>query len=364
MNAVIVNCFDTYENRVELIYRFLKQKCKNVKVITSDFRHSEKVFRDTEREDFVFLNTKPYYKNMSVARMYSHWNFARKAARELEKSAPRLIYVLAPPNSLVKETIKYKKRHAGVKVIVDLIDLWPETMPIRRFKDSFLFGLWADIRDKYLDTADYVITECDLYQNVLKNYLDKDKTKTIYLARKNAEVNIQETADDNKVSLCYLGSINNIIDIEVIGRIIKAIDKAVDLHIIGAGEQKEELLRIAKESGAVVYDHGRVYDACAKQEIFNMCDYGLNIMKPYVCVGLTMKSIDYFEAGLPIINNIKGDTWEFVEQYGIGVNYLDDQCLKLFNVEKQHVREFFEKNFTEEVFFAHMECVYDAMFRK
>ena len=30
--------------------------------------------------------------------------------------------------------------------------------------------------------------------------------------------------------------------------------------------------------------------------------------------------MDYFCYGLPLINNIQGDTWELVEQYGIGVN--------------------------------------------
>ena len=44
------------------------------------------------------------------------------------------------------------------------------------------------------------------------------------------------------------------------------------------------------------------------------------MMKPGVCVGLTMKSIDYFCYGLPLINNIPGDTWQLVEEHGIGVN--------------------------------------------
>jgi hypothetical protein len=33
-----------------------------------------------------------------------------------------------------------------------------------------------------------------------------------------------------------------------------------------------------------------------------------------------MKSVDYFCYGLPIINNIPGDTWALVEQHDAGVN--------------------------------------------
>ena len=66
-----------------------------------------------------------------------------------------------------------------------------------------------------------------------------------------------------------------------------------------------------------------------------------------------MKSIDYFEAGLPIINNIKGDTWDFVNQLGIGVNTEDGQIsmesLKKC-INKNKVRTFYEEHFTKEMF--------------
>ena len=63
-----------------------------------------------------------------------------------------------------------------------------------------------------------------------------------------------------------------------------------------------------KSAGAEVFYHGKVFDSKEKNRIFETCHYGLNIMKDSVFVGLTMKSMDYFE-GLPIINNIQGDTW-------------------------------------------------------
>lgn len=39
-----------------------------------------------------------------------------------------------------------------------------------------------------------------------------------------------------------------------------------------------------------------------------------------MCVGLTMKSIDSFEAGLPLLNTIGGNTWDWVEERGAGFN--------------------------------------------
>ena len=61
-----------------------------------------------------------------------------------------------------------------------------------------------------------------------------------------------------------------------------------------------------------------------KQNIFDNCHFGLNIMKDNVCVGLTMKSIDYFQHGLPIINNIQADTTKIVLENGIGFNLTNE----------------------------------------
>ena len=362
MNVVIVNCFEPYESRVDLLFNFFKNKGNNVKVITSDFCHIDKTLRKEVREGFTYLEAKPYYRNISLKRLDSHWDFAGKVVKALPDYKPDLVYALVPPNSLVKEISKYKKKNPKVKVVFDLIDLWPETLPAPRLAKDVLLAPWAKVRNDDLRNADYVVTECSLYRERLGKWLDMHKTKTVYLARKWRKVQIESHSKKDKVSLCYLGSINNIVDIHAIGSIIEELSctKAVELHVIGYGEKHETLIQAAREKGANVIDHGQLYDVQKKQEVFNECDYGLNIMKASVCVGLTMKSVDYFESGLPIINNIKGDTWEFVETQGIGVNWTIGQGLKLPDIDKQHVRAFFEQKFTEEVFYKQMEEVYTA----
>ena len=49
------------------------------------------------------------------------------------------------------------------------------------------------------------------------------------------------------------------------------------------------------------------------------------MMKSTVEVGLTMKSVSYFQLGLPIINNIKGDTWNLIKEYDAGINIVENQ---------------------------------------
>jgi len=326
VKVVIVNCFDTYEDRIELLYDFFNDKGNDVTVVQSDFRHFKKVKRTENKQDFIFVKSKPYYKNMSVSRMTSHYDFAKRAFQVVEDLRPDLLYVIIPPNSLAKFSAQYKKKHDNVKLIFDLIDLWPETMPLGKVEALPPFYFWGAMRNSALKYADCVVTECDLYQEVLKKYLEDIKAETVYLAKKEVEIDSYPVLKKDKINLCYLGSINNIIDISKIKKLINEINKIkpVTLHIIGDGESKEILINEVKSTGATIEYHGKIYDSQNKQEIFDKCHFGLNIMKDTVCVGLTMKSIDYFQAGLPIINSIQADTANIVDNHTIGINITSD----------------------------------------
>lgn len=320
MKVAIVNCFDTYEIRVKPLVDYFNNSNDIVKVIQSDYMHIKKKRITKKLINREYIHVKAYKKNFSLSRLYSHWCFSKEAVKAVNKFEPDLLYVLIPPNSLTKKMVQYKRNNPDVKLIFDVIDLWPETMPIKNFKNVFPFSYWKKLRDKYIDDADYIITECNLYQEYLN--VDKNKMHTIYFTKEELKPKRKINLDDTNISLCYLGSINNIIDIESIGSIIKEISKIkpVILKIIGDGEKKYELINTAKKSGAKVIDYGKIYDENKKQNIFDTCHYGLNIYKNSTVIGLTMKSIDYLAAGLPIINNIMGDTASIIKKYNCGIN--------------------------------------------
>ena len=126
--------------------------------------------------------------------------------------------------------------------------------------------------------------------------------------------------------------------------------KQVVLHIIGDGENRDKLIATMQKVGAKVHFYGKIYDLDKKLEIINQCHMGLNIMKPSVFVGLTMKSIDYFELSLPILNTIQGDTWRFVEENDIGINITPTADLSVANImrlqdNRDKVHEFAKSQF-------------------
>ncbi|PWJ37010.1 glycosyltransferase [Fibrobacter succinogenes] len=362
MNVVIINAFDTYEHRVKLLYDVFKENGFSVKVLTSNFRHFEKIKRTEKIEGFHFFDAEPYKKNLSYQRLHSHYKLSKNIFKSLENEPEiDILWVLVPPNSFVKDAASYKKAHPKVKLIFDLIDLWPETMPIGFMKKLFPFSVWKNLRNKNLKYADTIVTECNLYQETLKDVLHNLKVETLYLARPLVPYEPHLSLPQDKVNLCYLGSINNIIDIDVIANIVSEFTKfkPVTLHIVGDGEKKDQLINAVEGKGGSVVFHGKVYDKIEKQKIFDSCHYGLNIMKSTVCVGLTMKSMDYLEYGLPMINNIKGDTWDIIERKQIGLNINSLSCATgTYNVAlRTNARCFFENNLTKESFDKKVEDV-------
>ena len=372
--AFLISCSDHYNNRIHVMDHCLKLRGFDTTYITSDFDHNSKSTFVCAVKDCVQLPAKPYMKNLSFARIISHRNFARDVFRYIEglDEAPDFIHVQLPPNFLGHYAAKYKKRHPEVKVFFDIFDMWPETFPGGKIKKLLapVFKVWAWIRDHSLSSADFITCECDMFRELLR--LDDQKSETIYLSRTPYEPTLPVILDDEKIHLCYLGAINNIISIPDICELIRKIvaKKPVVLHIIGKGEREQEFIDSVKAAGAEVIFHGAIYDEEKKEEILSRCHFGLNIMKSSVCVGLTMKSLDYFRFGLPIINNIKGDTARFVKERKIGVE-LDGNCVERlsnmkvddFLIMRGEVRKVFAQYFEEKIVEDKYLSVIDTLLR-
>lgn len=374
MNVVIINCFDTYHDRVTSVYNFFASRNYNIKVIQSNFKHIQKVKIEEKNSDYVYVDVRPYYKNLSVDRLYSHYKFSKRAFNIVNSLNPDIVYVLLPPNSLAKDAKKYKNNNPQVKLILDIIDLWPETMPVGKINSIFPFNIWKNLRDENLKDADYIITECELFKEKIKTKVLENKISTIHLAKKEkATLNIIPF-NTEYLNICYLGSINNIIDIPLIGSLLKELGKykKINCHVIGTGENQKILFKEIEKSGAKLIYHGKVYDREEKQKVFDQCQFGLNIMKPSVCVGLTMKSLDYFCSSLPVINNIPSDTKELVDKYNIGYN-LNENNLEIiakeiaelsyqeWKVMKKNTFEIYSTYFTIDSFNEKMSKVLESL---
>lgn len=330
--ATIISCNDNYDydTRTKYVSEFLKKRGFTVNFLVSDFDHRNKCHYQVEREDVIhYIHVKPYSKNLSLSRIIAQLQFAKGVGDFINGNTPDLVYHCAPPNSTIAVLAKIRKKK-NFKLITEIGDMWPETIPVKNGVKKALsvpLAFWSGLRNKNLENSDLVIAECDLFKDILIEKSNARNVSTIYFCK--PFIGTEQDGNINgidKISFCYLGSINNIIDIDLIISFFEKIivNNKIDFHIIGDGEKREELISRARKVGVEVYFHGVVFDSKQKQDIFKQCHYALNIMKETVCVGMTMKSLDYFSFGIPMINNIGGDIWNMVDKYIIGFNLKKD----------------------------------------
>lgn len=360
--AYFISSTNHYNVRTGKFVNDYIKKGYDVIYVTSDFDHmTKKRYYFNEYKNSKQLHVISYKKNLSISRILSHLMFSYKTFYMLLACKPELVYVEVPNNSLVKSSAKYKKIN-NAEIIVDVFDMWPESMPVKT-KNMIVnwgFDIWRNFRNKNLKFADQIWIECDYYRELLSAQKINLPMETKYLKLKNAETSIEMKVSEEEIDLCYLGSINNIIDISLIEKIVSefAKNKRTRIHIIGDGERKDEFLDILKKNSIEIIDHGKVYEIDKLQEIFDQCWFGINVLREDLAIGITMKSISYFRGGLPIINTVQGDTSRFVEECNIGINVdrhdVKSCVLRILNITKDdlacmknNTRNLFEQKFAE-----------------
>lgn len=360
MKALLISCFNWYKTRLQPIMELLIQQGYDVTILISDFDHIQKKPLETKYNECTYIHVPSYRSNLSIRRIWSHWYFGRKISEWINDLRPDLIICQIPPNHVGKYCTKYKKQNPNKKLIIDIIDLWPESFPIGKFKNSIPVKKWQKWRDDTIRVSDYVFTECNLYQNRLKTIIESQKTSTLLLFKEQTseeqvlvEKIIQNRKKDGVIRFAYLGSMNNIIDIEGICRIIRRfVDQGYlcELRAIGNGDNKARFKESVEACGCRAFFYGPIFEERQKIELLAPCDYAFNMMKQNISVGLSIKSIDYLSYGIPIINNIQGDTWEYVDNNPIGINIKNYsmECLPRF--DHKQVYSFYTTHFTKQVF--------------
>lgn len=366
--AVIVTPFDNYSYnvRVKYIEGSLASLGYDVVVLSADFDHRKKCHYDAHRDNLELLHVPEYKSNLSFQRMYSHYCFAKAVYQRIKEINPDFIYGSTPPNYLVKFLAKYKKEFPIVRLVFEVGDLWPETLPLSgkiKMLAAPALGIWRCLRDNYIAKGDGLICECNLFKDVIGKHAKIDNAQTIYLCKVDqwSDAFTPKEVDDT-LHFAYVGSINNIIDIDLIVDFLVAVQQKRKVHfdIIGGGENAERLIQLCDSSNIDYQNHGIVFDENEKCNILGKCQFAFNIMKTSVVVGATMKSLEYFHSGLILINNITSDTVEIINRYDCGYNLqeigIEETAQRVINLTKEEIykkqiasRKVFSELFDERV---------------
>lgn len=298
---------------------------------TSDFSHARKTTRDVRLEtkdggiEVRFIPTLPYSKNVSLARLRSHRAYAKEwmrlalGNRTFEHSEhsniPSLVITSTPTLSAAAAALAIG-RALGSKVVVDVMDAWPETFErllprgFRWLARPFLSGMYR--------TARRIYREADLVTGVCERYRELTGRDDYYLAYHGIGLGLQSPVfcprphdTDKRIRLVYAGNLGKTYDLETIVKAVEA-NGDFELDVAGFGSFTCGCSRV------------RFHGLLSEQDLQTLlarCDVGIVPMKADSWVGVPYKFCDYSQAGLAIVSSLGGESFALLEKYHCGATY-------------------------------------------
>jgi glycosyltransferase involved in cell wall biosynthesis len=374
----VVNPFDDVPGeglpplRFWTLCRVLAGRGHDVTWWTADWSHRRKAARGrpprlvAEEEGFGIrqIPVRPYFHNVSLARRGSHRDFGRgfeRLATEAIASGglerPDIILASLPPLEGPEAAARLASRLDAV-LVVDLMDMWPETfrrlLPgpewLRRIAAPLLLGGMERRRRQILEKADGVsaatrsfaesaldgvagdrpVHVCHLGA-YLQEYPDPPRPLPFDDLPTHAAPTPDDGGDghpgkaDRPLACVYSGTLERGQDLDTIvaaARILSAAGTTIDFHVAGGGrlegKMKSEAQSLPGPCRLIV--HG-LLPRGAYAKLLAECDVGLVAVKPESLVAVPYKACDYAAAGLVLVNSLPGELAEMIADYSAGVSY-------------------------------------------
>ena len=296
---------------------------------TSDFSHAKKAPRILSKVEAPFrlklIKTPPYSGNVSFKRIASHRAYAANwladaRAEAKESGKPDIIIISMPPLSTADAALTMKKEF-GAKIVVDVMDAWPETFerlfpaPLKFISAIALLPLRRAAKRAYRG-ADLVTGVCDAYSDIARANGAREYAR-FYHGIDTSKVrgaNVQRPP----LSFVYAGNFGRGYDLSAA---IKAILENEDatLDIAGAGEREAEWRALAAHSPRIRF-HGYL----SGDELDNLLDkssIGVIPLSDDTFVGLPYKLGDYAAHNLRMVTSLRGECAAILERHNAGAVY-------------------------------------------
>lgn len=307
----------------------------DVQVVTSDFDHWTKEKRTPAQcapiANIVYLPTMPYYSNIGLSRLLSHFFFSIRAwVYFLRRRAHfDIVYVTLPFNTLAWLALGSAR---GKWKIADITDIWPDVLPFSERHWQLgrpLFKIWKAMFKRAVTSADTVMAVSDaFFEEAQKHVRPQCVGRRFYLG----EVGLHRDVPKNEtLTIVYIGNIGRLYDFETLLEALGGIKSCtVQLFVIGEGDRREWLISQLSRRGIAHKYFGSVYDPEVLGDILCRAHIGFNGFVNTTATFST-KASTYFSAGLPILNSMRGDLAHLVLKHSLGFNYQGGDTSSLRN---------------------------------
>lgn len=359
MNIWLVSIFentpidDNLNTRYNSIAREANLNNHQVTYWASTFRHnikkqrfdSYKEIKISEHLQLKFVKAKSYKKNISVARLYSHYKLAKEMVGLFDNQPkPDVIVVAFPPISLALEVINWAKKN-NVPVVIDIIDPWPNAF-LEQIKGIKKLAVHIGILPLKFK-AKIVFRQASGIMSISKQYLDFAKSyrkstvpSQVFYPAVQFEVIKDQLRESGKnivknpdqFIIVYAGSLGYSYDIPTILKAAEILEKNkcnIQFIIAGEGPQKMLVQSYEKEHSNLQY-LGRLSKE-KLMEVYYMADIGLTQHVKGATQSVTYKLFDLLACGLPILNSLESEMKSIILNNQVGFHNAPGDVTQLVN---------------------------------
>jgi glycosyltransferase involved in cell wall biosynthesis len=292
--------------------------------------------------DLELLRAMTYTQNVSLRRFLNHFQIARRfEVRARTAQPPDVILCTVPTIELAASAVAYGRR-AGVPVIVDVRDLWPDI-----FVDIFpRIGqpLARLLLDPLFRTVDRALAGADAITAVSRTYLEwglrragrpaspRDRVFPLGYPRPSAPASAREGAarslavrgvDAEKRIIWFVGMFGRTYDLSTVIRAAGQLEaegvENLQFVLSGAGDRDERWRAEAAGLRSVVFTG---WVAAAEIEyLLSVAWAGLVAYAPGAPQSLPNKVFEYMSGGLPVLSSLVGEAEDLLARHGLGVSY-------------------------------------------
>lgn len=353
------------EGRFACLARILAKAGHEVTWWSADFHHRKKLTRQWTASDaasvpyeLCLLAVRPYFKNISFARIKSHGDYGESFACESAKllsenpnAVPDVIHFSSPPLDCIQPILDLKQLYR-MRVTVDLMDLWPETFsrtipgskPIRSLLSGLLFRQMfrlAQLAHRHCDGISAVSAEYfDVVRKVRQEASAGKDLFLCYVGGNLVEARERSTAN-SPVRFFYIGAMTPTYDLDCVinaAAKLQAQNQDFEVWFAGGGVSEEALQGKTERLGLT--EQVKFFGFLNEEELrerLSVADVGLNAITPGAFITMPHKLSDYLCAGLAVINSIRGESEELLDQYCAGTSYVAGDADSLASVMQSYI---------------------------
>ena len=318
-------------NRFPNMAKFFTEEGEEVIYYTSDFYHAEKRFFSKEEINVAatnlgyklnVLSVLGYYSNVSPRRVISNFFFSIRLFFVLILKVSKHDKIILPsrPVELIFFMAMLKKIK-GVKIYLDIQDIWPDALKIENKRKKKIFELYCNTylkaSLKHYTAALHVAPTFKLW---LRRYAKETPSSFVPLGWENdrwSDIKSKEYKESSIIKIVCVAQLQHQIDVMPIIEVLKNNDK-LHLTILGEDGTGERYNEVINYINSHHINNVEIIGKIERKEMVNYLENKDIGLLPMITSSIPNKIFDYMAAMLPIIVLGDNDSSDFVIKNNIG----------------------------------------------